>query len=125
MDQISLEILCYNWLTQSIMVGNMRKRKKGRKRRTGGSPCNGYENSLRKMPTGTQVKRDGLAITVERRGISSEIALRHLSHPRLHVQSAKDHTGRETALRGVGFRGRTLKTIRTEGAWGSPHKLLS
>ena len=34
-------------------------------------------NSLRKMPRGTQVKRDGLVITVERRGISSGIALRH------------------------------------------------
>ena len=45
--------------------------------------------------------------------------------PRLHVQSAKDHTGRETAPRGIGFRGQTLKTIRTEGAWGSPHKLPS
>ena len=50
----------------------------------------------RKMPRGTQVKRDGLAITVERRGTSSGMALRHLSHPRLHVWSAKDHTGRET-----------------------------
>ena len=29
----------------------------------------------------TLVKRDGLAITVEGRGISSGIALRHLSHP--------------------------------------------
>ena len=70
-------------------------------------------------------ERDGLAITVERRGTSSGIALRHLSHPWLHVRSAKDHTGRETAPRGVGLRGRTLKTIRTEGAWGSPHKLPS
>ena len=43
----------------------------------------------------------------------------------LHVWSAKDHTGRETAPRGVGLRGRTLKTIRTEGARGSPHKLPS
>ena len=33
------------------------------------------------MPRGTQVKRDGLAITVERRGTSSGIALRHLNHP--------------------------------------------
>ena len=55
------------------------------------------------MPRGTQVKRDGLAITVERRGTSSGIALRHLSRPQLHVWSAKDHTGRETAPRGVGF----------------------
>jgi len=61
------------------------------------------------MPRGTQVKRDGLAITVERRCTSSGIALRHLSHPQLHVPSAKDHTGRETAPRGVGFRGWTLK----------------
>ena len=34
-----------NWLRQSIMVGNMRKRKKGRERQgNGGSPRNGYEN---------------------------------------------------------------------------------
>ena len=64
------------------------------------------KNSLKKMPRGTQVKRDGLAITVERRGTSSGIALRQLSRPQLHIQSAKDHTGRETAPRGVGLRGR-------------------
>ena len=74
------------------------------------------------MPRGTQVKRDGLAITVERRGPSRGIALRHLSLPRLHFLSARDHTGGETAHRGVGFRGWTLKTIRTEVAWVSPHK---
>ena len=50
------------------------------------------------MPRGTQVKGDGLAITVERRGISSEVALRDLSHPWLHVQSVKDHNGEEIAL---------------------------
>ena len=33
------------------------------------------------MPRGTQVKRDGLAITVERRGTSSGVAVRPLSHP--------------------------------------------
>ena len=38
--QISLKIFCCNWLRQSIMVGNMRKRKKGRENKgTGGSPC--------------------------------------------------------------------------------------
>ena len=84
-----------------------------------------FLNSLRKIPRGTQVKRNGLAITVERRGISSRIALRHLSRPWLHVQYAKDHTRRETAPRGVGFRGRTIKTNRTEGAQGSPLKLPS
>ena len=66
-----------------------------------------------------------LAITVERRGASIGIALRHLSHPRLHVRSARDCTGGETAFRGVGPRGHTLKTIRTEGARESPHKLPS
>ena len=71
------------------------------------------------------MKRDGLAIIVERRGTSSGIALRHLSRPQLHVQSAKDHTGRETTPRGVGLRGQTLETIRTEDAQGSPHKLPS
>ena len=34
--------------------------------------------------------------------------------PRLHVRPAKDHTGGETAPRGVGFRGQTLKTTSTE-----------
>ena len=58
-------------------------------------------NSLRKMPRGTRVKTDGLAITVERRGISSGIALRLLNCPQLHAQSLKDHNGEETALRGV------------------------
>ena len=38
-----------------------------------------------KTPRGTQVKREGLVTTVERRGISSGFALRHLSHPQLHV----------------------------------------
>ena len=66
------------------------------------------------MPRGTQVKRDRLAITVQRRGTSSRIALKHLSRSQLHVRSARDHT------RSVGFRGRTLKTIRTEDAQGSP-----
>ena len=71
------------------------------------------------------MKKDGLAITVERRGTSIGMALRHLSHPRLHVWSARDRTGGETASRGVGPRGQTLKIIRTEGARGSPHKLPS
>ena len=77
-------------------------------------------NSLRKMPRGTQVKRDGLAVTVERRGISSRIALRLLSHPRLHVQSPKDHSGEETALQGVGPR---VKLSRQYGlkVSGGPH----
>jgi len=69
------------------------------------------------------VKKDGLAITMERRDTSSRIALRHPSHPWLHVWSARDHTGGESAPRGIGPRGWTLKTIRTEVAWGSPHKL--
>ena len=84
-----------------------------------------FLNSLRKLPRGTQVKKNGLVITVERRGTSSKIVLRHLSSPWLHVWSARDHTGGETALRSIGLRGQTLKTIRTEGAQGSPHKLPS
>ena len=41
------------------------------------------------MPRGAQVKRDRLVITVERRGISSRIAPRHLSCPQFQVPSAK------------------------------------
>ena len=44
-----------------------------------------------------------------------QIAVRPLSRPWLHVLSAKDHTGEETALVGVGPRVQTLKRIRTEG----------
>ena len=51
-----------------------------------------------KIPGETQVKGDGLAISVERRSASSGIALRHLSDPQLQVQSAKDLTGEETVL---------------------------
>ena len=76
------------------------------------------------MPRGTQVKRDGLAITVKGRDTSIGIALRHPSCTRLHVWSARDHNGGETAPTGVSFRGQTLKTIRTEGAQGSPHTIL-
>ena len=36
--------------------------------------------------------------------------------PRLHVQSARDHTGGETVPRGIAFGGQTLKTTGTEGA---------
>ena len=68
------------------------------------------------------MKRETLVITVERRGISSGIALGHLSRPWLQVWSAKDHTREQTALQGVGPRG---QTIRIEGAWGYPHKPLS
>ena len=71
------------------------------------------------------MKRDGLAITVERRGISSEVALRCLSRPWLPVWSVKDHPGGETVPRGVGLRARALRTIRAEGAHRSPHKLPS
>ena len=46
-------------------------------------------NSLRKMPRGTQETRGELVITVEGRGIANGIALRHLSCPQLHVQSAR------------------------------------
>ena len=43
-------------------------------------------------------EKDELVITIEKRDISSVIALRHLSHPWLHIWSAKDHTGAETVL---------------------------
>ena len=39
----SLDI-CYNWLRQSTMVGNMRKRKAEKDKGTGGRLRNGYEN---------------------------------------------------------------------------------
>ena len=69
------------------------------------------------------MKRDGIAITVEKEGYLKQDCPQASKPPRLHVPSAKDHTGRETAPRGVGLQGQILKTIRTEGARGSPQKL--
>ena len=40
----------------------------------------------------------GTCYTVLRRGISSGIAFRHLSHPWLQVRTSKEYTGKETAL---------------------------
>ena len=40
-------------------------------------------------------EKNGLAIIVERGGTSSEVALRHPSHPWLHVWSTRGHTGRD------------------------------
>ena len=62
------------------------------------------------------MKKGRLVITMESGDTSSRIVLRHLSCPELHVQSAKDHTGEEAALRSVSPRGQILKTIRTKDA---------
>ena len=114
-------------LAQTVYYGRKYEEKKKRQKKTK-EKAEAFAmaiNSLRKMPRGAQVKRDGLAITVERRGTSSGIALRHLSRP--GSMSSLQRTTLEERLppRGVGLQGQTLKTIRTEGARGSPHKLPS
>ena len=104
------------------------KKKKKRTSQKTEAPTMAVRSALKqpeKKPRGTQMKRDGLVTTVERRNISSGFAFRHLSCPWLQIWSAKDHTGEETILRGVGPRGQTLRTIETESVWGSPHKLPS
>ena len=47
------------------------------------------------------------------------------NRPWRNVQSARDHTRGKTAPTGIGFRDLGFKKTRTEGAWGSPHKLPS
>ena len=90
-------------LAQTVYYGREYEEKKERQRKTKEQEeafAMAMKTVLKqpeKNAQGTQVKRDGLAITVERRRTSSGIALKHLSHPRLHVWSAKDHTGGETA----------------------------
>ena len=72
----------YNWLT--VYYGREYEKKKERQKKTKKKEealAMAMKNSLKNMPRGIQVKRDGLAITVERRDTSSEIALRHLSLP--------------------------------------------
>ena len=115
-------------LAQTVYYGREHEEKKEMQKKTKAQEealIMAVRTVLKQPEKNAQRKRDGMAITVERRGTLSEIALRHLSRPWLHVQSAKDHTGRETTPRGVGLWGRTLKTIRTEGAPGSPHQLPS
>ena len=118
-------------LAQTVYFGRDYEEKKERQRKTKeqaealsmavGTALKQPENNAQRDPG----EKGWACYYCGKEGTSSGIALRHLSHPRLHVRSAKDHTGRETALRGVGLWGRTLKTIRTEGARGSPHKLPS
>ena len=100
------------------------KRQKKRTRQKTEAPA-WLRPALKQPEKNAQVKRDGLIISVKRRGISSGVARRDLSCLQLQVQSAKEHTGEETALLGVGPRGQTPKTIRTEDARGSPHKFPS
>ena len=47
MDQISLWIICCNWLKQSITVGNMRKRKAEKDKGTGRSSCMAWSHAVR------------------------------------------------------------------------------
>ena len=72
------------------------------------------------MLRGTQVKRDGLVVTVARRVIASGIALKFLSCPGLHIRSAKTTLEKRHRPQGL-----ESKAIGTEGAWGCPHKTLS
>ena len=81
----------YSVTTGSVYYGREYEEKKERQKKTKEKAeafAMAIKNVLKqpeKMPRGAQVKRDGLATAVERRGTSSGIALRHLSRPWLHV----------------------------------------
>ena len=105
----------------------MRKRNNSKKKKKTGERLKSQKwlldlhwNSLRKMPRRAQVKRDGFVITAERRGISSGIALRHLSHSQLYVGSVKNHTWGETALGGNRSQGSHSQGNRDWGCLGIP-----
>ena len=70
------------------------------------------------------MKRDGVSITVEKRGTSSEMPSSIYAAPAACPVCKGPHWKRDCP-RGIGLRVWTLKTIRTEGAQGSPHKLPS
>ena len=112
------------------MVGNMRgKKERQKKTKEQAEALVMAVRSNRKQPEKNAQRDPGekgwACYYCGKEGTSSGIALKHLSRPWLHIQFGRDHTQRKTAPRGVGFRGRTLKTIRTKGAWGSAHKLPS
>ena len=87
MDVWAKSVFRYSVTTGSVYYGREYEEKKERQKKTKekaealAMAMKKFLNSLRKMHRGAQVKRDGLAITVERRDTSSRIALRHLSHP--------------------------------------------
>ena len=113
-------------LAQTVYYGREYEEKKERQRKTKeeaealAMAVRTILKELEKNAPRDPGERAGPAVTVERRGTASGIALRHLSGPQLPVGSTRDHTGGENAPRGVGFRGQTLKTICTEGARGVP-----
>ena len=115
-------------LAQTVYYGREHEEKKEMQKKTKAQEealIMAVRTVLKQPEKNAQRKRDGMAITVERRSTLSEIALRHLGCSWLHVWSVRDHTRGGIAPRGIGFRGRTLKTLKTEGARGSPHKLPS
>lgn len=71
-------------------------------------------NSLRKNAQRDPGEGMGLLLLWEEGHLKGH--LRHPSCPQLHVWSAEENTGEETALWDVGPRGQTLRTIRTKGA---------
>ena len=112
------------------MVGNIRKRKKGKKRqRKRQKPSLLAMKNVLKQPEKNAQRGPGekgwACYYCGKEGHLKRDCPRASKPPRLHVWSAKDHTGRETAPRGIGLGGWTLKTIRTEDARVSPHKLQS
>ena len=112
-------------LDQSIMVENMRKRKTKEQAEAIVMAVRSSWKQPEKNAQRDLDEKGWACYYCGKEGTSSGIALGHLSCPWLHIQFGRDHTRRKTAPRGVGFRGRTLKTIRTEGVWGSVHKLPS
>ena len=122
------------------MVGNMRKvRNVEKDKGTGGSPHNGFlrtilfclfvcfVRTILKQPEKNALRDPGekgwACYYCGKEGHLKWDCPQVSRSPLLLARSARDYTGGETAPRGVGFRGQTLKTIRTEGALGSPHKL--
>ena len=120
---------CCSWLWQYITVENMREkyRQKRTRQKTEGPTMavrSALKQSEEKCPEGPRWKGMDLLLLWEGGDISSGIALRHLSHHWLHVQSAKDHTGEETTLSGVGIRSQVPGGPHTSpnpnNTWGTP-----
>ena len=115
-------------LAQTVYYGREHEEKKEMQKKTKAQEealIMAVRTVLKQPEKNAQRKRDGMAITVERRSTLSEIALRHLGCSWLHVWSVRDHTRGGIAPRGIGFRDLGFKKTRAEGAWGYPHELPS
>ena len=104
-----------------------KKKKKVRTRQKTEAPTMSVRPTLKQPEKKTQKNpgEKGWACHYRREGYLKQDCPQASKPPLAPSSLKKDHTGKETALRGIGPRGQTLKKIGAEGVQGPPLKLPS